>query len=106
MRLERYAWRRFVDRAVHVSCMLATGLALVPLCSVLYYVFSRGIGGLDLAFFTELPKPVGEPGGGMAPAIVGTLKLVGLSCLFAIPPGVLAGVYLSEYRETRFGRSS
>jgi phosphate transport system permease protein len=104
MRLERYAFRRFVDRVVRVSCVLSMGLALLPLCSVLYYVFSRGITGLDLAFFTELPKPVGEPGGGMAPAIVGTLQLVGLSCLFAIPPGVLAGVYLSEYGETRFGR--
>ena len=104
MRLERYAFRRFVDRVVRVSCVLSMGLALLPLCSVLYYVFSRGIAGLDLAFFTERPLPVGEPGGGMAPAIVGTLELVGLSCLFAIPPGVLAGVYLSEYGETRFGR--
>ncbi len=104
VRLEHYAFRRFVDRVVRVSCVLSMGLALLPLCSVLYYVFSRGIPGLDLAFFTERPLPVGEPGGGMAPAIVGTLQLVGLSCLFAIPPGVLAGVYLSEYGETRFGR--
>jgi len=104
VKVERYAVRRFVDRVVRLSCVLSTALALLPLASVLYYVFSRGVSGLDLAFFTELPKPVGEPGGGMAPAILGTLKLVGLSCLFAIPPGVLAGVYLSEFGETAFGR--
>jgi phosphate transport system permease protein len=52
---------------------------------------------VDLAFFTHLPKPVGEPGGGMANAIVGTLVLLGLASLIGVPVGVLGGVYLSEY---------
>jgi phosphate transport system permease protein len=104
VKLERYAYRKLVDRIVRAACVAATLLALVPLGSVLYYVFSRGIGGIDLDFFTELPKPVGESGGGMAHAISGTLKLVGLACLFGIPPGVMAGVYLAEYGQTRFGR--
>jgi phosphate transport system permease protein len=104
LKLERYTWRKGVDRLIRAACVVATLLALLPLVSVLYYVSSRGIGGINLAFFTELPKPVGESGGGMAQAISGTLKLVGLSCLFGIPPGVLAGIYLSERGETRFGR--
>jgi phosphate transport system permease protein len=81
---------------------LGTLIALVPLASVLYYVLVRGIGGINLDFFTELPKPVGESGGGMGNALVGTLKLVGLAGLFGIPPGVLAGVYLAEFGNTKF----
>jgi phosphate transport system permease protein len=79
-------------------------IALVPLGSVLYYVTARGIGGINLDFFSELPKPVGEAGGGMANAIVGTLKLVFLACALGIPPGVLAGVYLSEFGHNRFAQ--
>jgi phosphate transport system permease protein len=100
----RYARRKFTDVFVRSACVAATVIALIPLISVLYYVTARGIGGIDLDFFTELPKPVGESGGGMANAIVGTLKLVFLACVFGIPPGVLAGVYLAEFGDTRFGR--
>lgn len=101
---DRHQRRKIVDVAVRLACVGATVLALVPLGLVLYYVAQRGIGGLSLDFFTELPTPVGEPGGGMANAIVGTLKLVGLACLFGIPPGVLAGIYLAELGDNRFGR--
>ncbi len=96
--------RMLKDRVIRGACAGAALLALVPLFSVLYYLTVRGIGGLDWAFFTELPKPVGEDGGGMANAIVGSLQLVGLACLFGIPPGVLAGVYLAEFGDGRFGR--
>jgi phosphate transport system permease protein len=100
----RYRWRKSVDLVVRGACIVATLLALVPLASVLFYVASRGIGGINLDFFTELPKPVGETGGGMANAIVGTLELVGLACLFGIPPGVLAGIYLAEFGEGRLAK--
>ncbi|HEY3668867.1 MAG TPA: phosphate ABC transporter permease PstA [Polyangiaceae bacterium] len=86
------------------ACVAAAVIALVPLVSVLYYVTARGIGGINLDFFTELPKPVGESGGGMANAIVGSLKLVFLACAIGIPPGVLAGVYLAEFGHSRFGQ--
>lgn len=99
-----YQRRRVTDIVVRSLCVLATLIAIVPLASVLYYVLVRGIGGINLEFFTELPKPVGETGGGMGHAVVGTLKLVGLACLFGIPPGVLAGVYLAEFGHTRFGK--
>jgi phosphate transport system permease protein len=101
--ISSYGARRAVNALFVVACALATAVALVLLGSVLYYVAARGIGGLDLAFFTELPLPVGESGGGMANALVGTLTLVGLASLMGIPLGVLAGVYLAELgRSSRF----
>jgi phosphate transport system permease protein len=69
---------------------------------VLFYVLSQGVRALDFEFFTHMPAPVGEPGGGMANAIVGTLILTGLGSLMAIPVGVMSGVYMSEYAGTRF----
>lgn len=101
---EDYAYRHFKDRTIRALCVIASVVALVPLFGVLYYLTVRGIGGVNLDFFTELPKPVGEPGGGMANAIVGTLELIGLAGLFGIPPGVLAGVYLAEFGDSKFGK--
>jgi phosphate transport system permease protein len=98
-----FARRKLTDQVVRTACVLAAVVALIPLVSVLYYVAVRGAGGLGLDFFTELPKPVGETGGGMANAIVGTLELIGLAALFGIPPGVLAGVYLAEFGNRKFG---
>ena len=76
-------------------------VALVPLAFVLFFVISQGIQALNLDFFTQMPKPVGERGGGMANAIVGTLMITGLGSMFAIPIGILSGVYMSEYAGSR-----
>ncbi len=100
---EHHAWRKLTNSAFSVACVVATIVAVVPLFGILYYVASRGIQGINGDFFTQLPKPVGETGGGMANAIVGTLKLVGLASLLGIPPGVMAGVYLAEFGQTRTG---
>ncbi|MBM4361943.1 MAG: phosphate ABC transporter permease PstA [Deltaproteobacteria bacterium] len=97
-----YARRRLVDHVVRIACIAAVAVAVLPLFSILYYTASRGIAGLDLDFFLRLPRPVGETGGGMANAIDGTLKLVGGACLIGIPVGVLAGVFLAEYRGSRY----
>ena len=95
--------RRKITSSIFVAfCALSVLLALVPLAFVLFYVVSQGIQSLNVAFFTHMPAPVGEPGGGMANAIVGTLILVGLGALFAVPVGILSGVYMSEYAGTRF----
>jgi phosphate transport system permease protein len=83
-------------------CALSVLLALVPLGFVLFYVLSEGIQALNFDFFTKMPKPVGEAGGGMANAIVGTLIMTGLGSIFAVPIGILSGVYMSEYAGTRF----
>jgi phosphate transport system permease protein len=84
------------------ACALSVILALIPLAFVLFFVVSQGIQSLNLDFFRNNPRPVGEPGGGMANAIVGTLILTGLAAAMAVPIGILSGVYLSEYRGSRF----
>jgi phosphate transport system permease protein len=97
----RDLWRRSLSLLIVVLCMAAVVLALVPLVLVLFYVVSQGITAINLNFFRNMPAPVGEPGGGMANAIVGTLMVTGLGAAFAIPIGVISGVYASEYRGTR-----
>jgi len=94
--------RRVVSACFVAGCGLSVLLALVPLAFVLFFVISQGIPALNLAFFTHMPAPVGEPGGGMANAIVGTLILTGLGSLLAIPIGIMSGVYMSEYAGSRF----
>ena len=99
-----YAGRKLAARiATAVSCA-AVAMALVPLLAILVYVTQRGLGALSLSFFTALPKPVGEHGGGMANAIVGTLELVGLASLMGIPVGIAGGLFLAETRATTLAR--
>src|SRR5262249_38292084 len=76
--------------------------SLGPLFLILGYLTYRGIGSLDWDFFTQVPVPPGEPGGGLAHAIYGSALLVGLASLFAVPVGILGAVYLSEYRTHAF----
>jgi len=76
---------------------VTTGMALVFLLFILGYVLIQGIAALNWDFFTHLPKPVGEPGGGMANAIVGTLILLAIAAVVGLPIGIGAGVYLAEY---------
>ena len=93
--------RRAVDLAAQAAAVLCTVAVLLPLVLIFGYLLSKGLSSLSVEFFTNLPKPVGEPGGGMANAIVGTLTLIGLACLFGLPVGMIAGVYLAEYGGTR-----
>jgi phosphate transport system permease protein len=83
----------------------AVVVALVPLASVLWLVVSRGAAGLSWTFFTHLPRPVGEEGGGIANALLGTIYLVGLACLIGLPLGIGAGVFLAERGDGTFGRA-
>jgi len=94
--------RKLLSALFVFACALCVGLALVPLAFVLFFVVSQGVQALNVDFFTHNPRPVGEPGGGMANAIVGTLILTGLAAAMAVPIGILSGVYLSEYRGSRF----
>ena len=88
--------RRGVNWTMTALCALALVIALLPLASLLWLVVSRGLAGLSWEFFTATPAPVGEPGGGVANAIAGTLTIVGIACLIGVPLGVGAGVYLAE----------
>jgi phosphate transport system permease protein len=90
-------FRQTVSKVMIVATFLCVAVTLLPLFSILAYVISKGIGSINLDFFTRLPQPVGEPGGGMANAITGTLLLVGLACLWALPVGIFGGVYLAEF---------
>jgi phosphate transport system permease protein len=78
-------------------------LTIIPLFLIFGFLVVRGISALDWAFFTQLPRPVGEQGGGMANALVGSAMLVGLATLSAVPIGLLAAIYLAEYRSDRLG---
>ncbi len=86
-------------------CALAVVAALVPLASLLWLVVSRGASGLSWSFFTALPTPVGEPGGGVANAIVGTAAIVATASLIGLPVGIGAGVFLAERGDGRLGRA-
>ncbi|MBV9496437.1 MAG: phosphate ABC transporter permease PstA [Acidobacteria bacterium] len=94
--------RKALSRLMETLCLIAVLIALMPLAFILFYVIKEGAGALNLDFFTQIPKPVGEPGGGMANAIVGSLVLIGLAAAFAVPVGVICGVHLSEYPRTKF----
>jgi phosphate transport system permease protein len=99
--MSRTSSRKLLSALFVGFCALSVLLALVPLALILFFVVSRGIQSLNLAFFTHMPTPVGEAGGGMANAIVGTLILTGLGSAFAVPIGILSGVYTSEYAGSR-----
>lgn len=96
-----HQWRKFKNRLMQALTCLCSLLVVVPLALVFYHVLKSGLGSINWAFLTRLPKPVGEVGGGMANAIVGTFELLGLAALFGVPVGVLGGIFLSEYGSLR-----
>jgi len=96
-------WRRRALSAVMIGLSATAVLAaLIPVGMILFFVVGKGIGAINLDFFTHMPKPVGETGGGMANAILGSLTMVGLGAAFSIPVGIVSGIYLSEFHGTRF----
>ena len=99
--MTRTAWRKGLSRAIVALCGMAVLVALVPLALVLFYVVSQGAGALNLDFFRHAPVPVGETGGGMANGIAGSAIVVLIGALFAIPIGVMSGIYAAEYPGTR-----
>jgi phosphate transport system permease protein len=94
----RRRYRKLKSDFMVALTVLATVIALVPLFLVLGYLLGKGGSSLNWNFFTKMPAPVGQNGGGMANAIVGTLELVGIASLIGIPVGVGAGMYLAENR--------
>jgi phosphate transport system permease protein len=90
------------DHIVSGLAILATILVLAPLAAILFYLLYKGASSLNLAFFTRVPAPVGEEGGGMANAIVGSGVILALASLMGIPVGIAAGVYLSEFGRGKF----
>lgn len=97
----QYRRRQLGDRLVTLLTGLAVLAAVVPLFSILIYVGIRGLPALNVAFFTQMPKPIGEAGGGMLNAIVGSILLVTLATVIGLPVGIMAAIYLSEYGRGR-----
>jgi phosphate transport system permease protein len=95
--------RRLVDHLMTGLAVLTVILVLLPLGAIFAYLVYKGIGSINWAFLTQTPKPVGEPGGGMANAIAGSCVILGIASLLGIPFGIGAGVYLAEYGRNRFG---
>lgn len=92
-RTRRYAW----NHAVTALSVLSTIIVIAPLIAILGYLIYKGASSLNLAFFTSIPAPVGESGGGMANAIVGSGIVLAVASLIGVPIGIAAGVYLAEF---------
>ncbi len=101
MTAPNHNWRKFKNAFMQTLTFVCAVLVVTPLVLVFYHLISQGFSSLNWAFFAQLPKAVGEKGGGMANAIVGTFILIGQAALLGVPVGVLGGVYLSEYGGTK-----
>ena len=97
--------RKFLNFVFMSGVLSLAIVALVPLFSVLYYVISHGASSLHWSFFTELPAPVGEAGGGIGHAILGSLILIIMASMISIPLGLGMGVLLSEYKQKPISRA-
>src|SRR5438552_11437027 len=101
MDVANHKWRHFKSLLLQGRASVCALCVIAPLGLVFFHLIRSGVGSLNLEFFTHLPKPVGESGGGMANAIVGTFVLLGLAALIGVPVGVLGGVFLSEYGSSK-----
>src|SRR5437763_13776352 len=95
--------RRITDHLMTGAAILTVVVVLAPLVAIFGYLMYRGIGSINWAFLTQTPKPVGEAGGGMANAIVGSIFILGIASLIGVPFGVGAGMYLAELGRNRLG---
>ena len=98
--------RRLTDNLATTLAVACVLLVMLPLAAIFIYLLIRGIGSLNLAFFTHIPAGgPGESGGGMANAIVGSIVILLIGSLIGVPLGVGSGIYLSEYSRGQFGRA-
>ena len=95
--------RRITDHVMTGAAVLTVVIVLAPLVAIFGYVVYRGVGAINWAFLTQTPKPVGEAGGGMANAIVGSALILGIASLVGVPFGIGAGIYLAEFGRNRMG---
>lgn len=97
--------RKLVDQIFTTLVVLSALLGVAILALLLFYIILRGAPALNVAFFTERPLPYGEPGGGVAPAILGTLQMLAVAALLGIPIGLGTGIYLVEFGHGRFAEA-
>jgi len=94
--------RRLTDHLMTGLAILTVVVVLAPLVAIFGYLVYRGVGSINWAFLTQLPKPVGETGGGMANAIVGSIFVLGIASVIGVPLGIGAGIYLAEFGRNQF----
>ncbi len=99
--MDKVVIRQVKDRVFFGVVVSLSLLVMLPLFFILFHIFKKGFSVISWKFLTSLPKPVGEPDGGISNAIVGTLILVSLSSIMAVPLGILAGIYLCEEGKSR-----
>jgi phosphate transport system permease protein len=105
-RAERTVGRRKVLNAVMMTMLVSAAvIATIPLIVILAHLLAKGAGSMSIDFFTKLPKPVGETGGGLANAIVGTLMLITIGAAFGLPIGIGAGLYCAEHGSTKLANT-
>jgi len=97
----RQTRRHILDRIMTAVLTLCALFAASLLVIILGYVILRGYSALNVAFFTQAPLPVGEVGGGIAPAILGTLTMLSIAAALGVPVGLATAIYLSEYGRGR-----
>jgi len=95
--------RRVTDHVMTGLAILTVALVLAPLVAIFGYLVIKGIVSLNWAFLTQLPKPEGEPGGGMANGIIGSVVILAIASVIGVPFGVGAGIYLAEFGRNRLG---
>jgi phosphate transport system permease protein len=96
-------WRRGVNSLVTLAAAGSVLLVLLPLIAIFGYLIYKGIGSMNWAFLTQIPKPEGESGGGMANAIAGSALILLIGSIAGVPIGIGAGIYLAEYGQNRLG---
>jgi len=97
--------RRFVDHLMTGLAIATVVIVLAPLIAIFGYLVYRGIGSIDWAFLTQIPRPPGEAGGGMANAIGGSIFVLGIASLIGVPFGIGAGIYLAEFGRNQMGNA-
>src|SRR5437016_3543900 len=101
MNTANHSWRKFKNGLTQSAAFACALLVIAPLGLIFFHLVKSGFGSVNWDFFTKLPKPPGEMGGGMANAIAGTFVLLGLAALLGVPTGVLGGIFLSEYGSSK-----
>jgi phosphate transport system permease protein len=104
--MNRLAWRRWKGRIMVGLMIMAVVVAVAPLLLILGTLILKGAGSINLDFFTRMPVPAGETGGGVAHAIVGTLFMVGVAGLIGLPIGIGAGMFCAEFPKNRLATAT
>ena len=99
---KRLQFRILVSKLFEGMITLFAFLITIPLIAIIFYVLKTGLSKINWNFFTNIPQPVGEPGGGIANALLGSLLIVLIAAIIAVPVGILCGIYLSENKKGKF----